>query len=504
MIVAVGVIAGLGAAALYELLQLVQHTAWSYDAGAFLTAVQDASSARRIAVLAVAGVIAGVGVVLLRRRWGAGGGDVSEAVWLHGGQLAPVPSALRGVLSIVTVGMGSSLGREGAPQQVGAAAASRLAEWTGLPSWQRRLLAACGAGAGMAAIYNVPFGGAVFALEVLLGTLALPLVLPALATTSIAVAVAWVAVPNHPTYTVPTYGVSASQLVWALLAGPLAGLVAVVWVRAVGRANRLRPRTDRSRLLAPIAVLTSLGVVSLAYPALLGNGLDIVQRSMLGEISLGLLAALLVLKPLATIACLASGAPGGLFTPTIALGVLFGGVAGHLWAGMWPGAPVGSYALLGGAAMLAAAMQGPLSAVVLMLELTRHADSLMVPMLVAVTGATIVARLMRAPSVYSVRIAHDTLPVQSAWAGAPWAAEGALAGRHDDDGAAAAAGARPTAGENALSAGPPASAPAASARPTAGDNAVSADPTTGEPAASARPATSAPAAPATPKPRVEA
>ncbi len=84
--------------------------------------------------------------------------------------------------SIVIVALGASLGREAAPQQAGAAIASKLSIWAELPDWQRRLLVACGAGAGMAAVYNVPLGGALFALEVLLGTLTLPLVLPALLT----------------------------------------------------------------------------------------------------------------------------------------------------------------------------------------------------------------------------------------------------------------------------------------------------------------------------------
>jgi H+/Cl- antiporter ClcA len=137
---------------------------------------------------------------------------------------------------------------------------------------------------------------------------------------------------------------------------------------------------------------------------LLGNGLDIVQGSLLGQLSVGLLAALLVLKPLATAACLGSGAPGGLFTPTLAYGVLLGGLAGHAWALVWPGTAAGSYALVGGAAVLAAAMQGPLAAVVLTLELTRAPDALMVPLLLAVTGATVVARLLRADSIYSARL----------------------------------------------------------------------------------------------------
>jgi hypothetical protein len=110
------------------------------------------------------------------------------------------------------------------------------------------------------------------------------------------------------------------------------------------------------------------------------------------------------LKPIMTAACLGSGAPGGLFTPTLTYGVLFGGLLGHGWNAIWPGAPDGSYAIIGGGAVLAASMQGPLAAVVMMIELARHTDALMVPLLLAVTGATVVARLLGAPSIYSARL----------------------------------------------------------------------------------------------------
>jgi H+/Cl- antiporter ClcA len=258
----------------------------------------------------------------------------------------------------------------------------------------------------MAAVYNVPLGGALFALEVLLGTLALPLVLPALATSLIATGVAWIVVPDRPTYHVAVYGVSASQIVWAALIGPLAGVLAVGWVRTIARVNTLKPRRW-GRVVAPIVIFTALGAVSIAYPQLLGNGKDVVQLAVTNHLAIVLLAVLLVLKPVATAACLGSGAPGGLFTPTLTIGVLFGAVLGHGWAALWPGAPLGSYAIIGGAAVLAASMQGPLAAVVLVLELTRASDGLMVPILLAVTMATVVARRLGAPSIYSARINSD-------------------------------------------------------------------------------------------------
>jgi chloride channel protein, CIC family len=401
LVTIVGVAAGLAGAALLELLRLVQHAAWSYHAGAFLDAVERASADRRVLVLLIGGVFAGASAIALARL--GRGGEVSEAIWLRGSRLPLWANLARAVESIVIVALGASLGREAAPQQAGAAVASTLSERTRLPDWQRRLLVACGVGAGMAAVYNVPLGGALFALEVLLGTLTLPLVLPALASTLTATAVAWIVVPTAPTYDIPTYHVHLSEVVWALIVGPLAGLVSVYYIRLIARAHAVRP-SGWMRLLAPVVVFTALGAVAIAYPQLLGNGKNVVQLALVGQLGVALLAVLLVLKPLATAACLGSGASGGLFTPTLALGVLFGGLLGYGWSQLWPGAPLGGYAFIGGAAILGAAMQGPLAAVVLMLELTHHGDSLMVPELLAIVEATVVTRLLGAPSIYSARV----------------------------------------------------------------------------------------------------
>ena len=406
LVVVIGITAGLGGALLLWILNGIAHLAWDHDALTFLGAVKRSSARQRVLVLLLAGVVAGLGALVLRALRGFGGGEVSEALWREEGRLALGPSLGRGMLSIIIVALGASLGREAAPQLVGAASASRLSEKFGLPRWQRRLLVACGAGAGMAAVYNVPLGGALFALEVLLGTVTLPLVLPALATSLIATAVAWIYLPAGPTYVVPQYGVAASQIVWAAIVGPLAGLAAVAWVRLVAIAHERRP-TGWRRVAAPIVVLSALGAISIAYPQLLGNGKDTVQLAVVGALGGGVLAVLMVLKPLVTAACLGSGAPGGLFTPTLTFGVLFGGLLGLGWIQLWPGAPDGSYAIIGGGAVLAAAMEAPLAAIVLMLELAHHIQNLAVPLLLAVASATVVARIVGAPSIYSARLGEQ-------------------------------------------------------------------------------------------------
>jgi CIC family chloride channel protein len=416
LVVVLGVVAGVGAGALILLLRGVEHLAFGGHAHTLLGVARAAPAWRHMVVLLLAAVIAILGLRVLGRL-PIGGTEVSESLWLRGGRLRFLPSIARALLSIVTVGMGVSLGREAGPQLVGAATGSWLADWARLPVWQRRLLVASGAGAGFAAVYNVPLGGTLFALEVMLGTLALPLVLPALLTSVIATAVAWLALGTGPTYHVSAYGLHLSQLVWAVILGPLIGLAASGWTRLIHAANRYRPRAgDRS--LLPIFVFAGLGALSIPYPQLLGNGRDIIEITLVGRLSLGLLAVLMILKPLVTSGCLASGSPGGLFTPTLAAGVLLAGTAGAIWSHVWSGAPVGSYAVIGGGAFLAAAMQGPLAGAVLILELTRHFDALMVPTLVAVVEATIVSRRLGAQSIYSARLGDDAEPEVNPAAGA--------------------------------------------------------------------------------------
>ena len=198
--------AGVSASALNALLKLAQRVGYGHRSATFLATARAAPDWRHFAALLGAAVVVIVGLRVLGRLPTSGGTEVSEALWLRQGRLAFIPSVARGVLSIVTVGLGVSLGREAAPQLAGAATASKLAEWAGLPIWQRRLLVASGAGAGFAAVYNVPLGGTLFALEVLLGTVALPLVLPALLTCATATAIAWIALGTVQRTTFPATG----------------------------------------------------------------------------------------------------------------------------------------------------------------------------------------------------------------------------------------------------------------------------------------------------------
>lgn len=403
-----GLGAGISAAVLTLVLQAVEHLVWPGSGPTLLDIVTEAGPWRHITVLTLAGLITGVGQIMLVRLTSANGIEITAAIWFNAGRLPALRTLGSALLSIVTVAMGASLGREGAPKQVGAVVANALADRGKLTDEQRRLLVACGAGAGMAGAYGVPLGGALFALEVLRGELALRLVLPAVTASLIATAVAWLALPDAPTYLIPAYASSISVSCWALLAGPIAGLVSVGYVKMIAWGDRGRPR-GWQRLAAPLLVLAGLGLISIWFPQLLGNGRDVAQLAFAGQLTLPLLISLAFLKPLATILCVRSGTPGGLFTPSLALGALLGGLLGHIWTWFWPGVPPGLFAIIGAAAVLAATTQGPISAVVLMMELTARDRSFIVPMLLAVVTATLVSRTIEPRSIYDARLSDEEL-----------------------------------------------------------------------------------------------
>lgn len=405
LIAVTGVAAGLLGDLLMMLLFKVQEVAFGYHTGTFQAAVERSSSSRRVSSLLIAGLIGGVAWYFLRRYTKGEKSDVDDVIWNGDGRLSFRRSLGTSVISEIVIGMGASIGREAAPKLMGGASASVFAGWANLSAAQRRLLVACGGGAGFAAVYNVPLGGALFTAEILIGSLSLPVVMPAVVCSFVASATAWLYLPNSATYLdIPAYQYNHRLLVWALIVGPIIGLFAVGYIRLVGWVSHHRA-DGRRVLVAPLVAFAILGVIGIKYPQLLGNGKDMANDVFIGEGDLALLAALFILKPLVTSLCLGSGASGGLFTPVMSTGAVLGAFLGLAWSHLWPGSPLGPYAMIGAAAMIGAGMQAPLAALLLVLELTHSGFSIMVPMMAATAIATAVSRHVDGYSIYSARLA---------------------------------------------------------------------------------------------------
>ncbi|MDE1184721.1 chloride channel protein [Paraburkholderia sp.] len=393
-----GIGAGLGGMSLALLLRAVQHLAYGYSLDtlsateSFLQGVSGASPERRVLVLTVCGLIAGFGWLAVS-RFGTPLVSIKQAL-SNGGQRMPVVSTLaHAVLQIVTVAMGSPLGREVAPREVGALVGGWLAHYAGLGANERRLIVACGAGAGLAAVYNVPLGGAVFVLEVLLGTFSATAVVIALTTSVIGALVAWIGLGDETQYLVPHFALSKTLVIWAVLTGPIFGIAAWSFARLTNAARVAAPRSGWQLPALTLANFVMVGMLVAWLPQLAGNGKGPAQLGFDNALTIGVAGTLLLMKLLIVTTSLRAGAQGGLLTPGLTIGALFAIVLGGVWSMMWPGVAPGAFAIVGAAAFLATSMNMPVTAIVLVAEFTRIDHDLLIPVLCAVAGSICASRL---------------------------------------------------------------------------------------------------------------
>jgi CIC family chloride channel protein len=404
LVVATGVISGLGAVLLLEMLSLVTRLAWG-QAGTLLESFRAASTLRRILVPTLGGLlVTGAALVVKRRLGGHGTAGIIEAIWVHQGRLKLGRALLRGVVSIAAVAMGASLGREGALVQTGAAAGSWLADRFGVTRQQARLLVACGAASGISAAYNIPIGGSLFGLEVLLGSFALELLGPVVVSCVTATLIARTVAGNLPSYVIPAYELlrPREMLAGIALAVPL-GAASALFVKVMGwvEVQLYRVPPGPARFLPPIGMAV-LGIAALRWPQLLGNGYDTVKAALLGSLPLALLLLLPLLKLAASALCAGVGVPGGLFTPSLFYGALLGGGMGELLQRAWPslGVPEGAFALIGMAGALAGTTHAAASAALMIFELTGD-YGVILPLMISSAIAAAVSRSLERDSLYT-------------------------------------------------------------------------------------------------------
>lgn len=373
-----GLAAGLVGAGLAWLLLEVQGLAYGLRADSLLADVVNSSPLRRVLAPTLAGLLVGLAWWWLRRPGDPQ--DVEDGIHKPGrmGLWRPLGDAL---LQILIVGAGASIGREGAPRQASAAAADRIAAEFHLDEHWSRAAIASAAGAGLAAVYNVPISGVVFAMELLLFWRPWRAVFLAVPMSVIGTVMAWPVVTNRPTYRFPAVVFDWTQIVWMLAAVPLTALLGAGfgWLARWTSGHRPRPGWKLPAAMALAGAV--VGGLSVWLPMMPGNGKDLIQVAFDGQASLGIFVALMVLKPVATALCLGSGMKGGLLTPALSVGAALGTVAALTLPG---GSQVPVFALLAAAGVLAVTQRAPVFGAVMAWELT-HAPVWMLPMLLVVS-----------------------------------------------------------------------------------------------------------------------
>ncbi len=421
----VGVATGFGAVALRDLIGLVHNLFYNgvvdyhYDAN-----LLEAPS-RFGAFVALSPIVGGLIVVFLVLRFapeakGHGVPEVMDSVFYKRGDIRWQVAIIKSLASALSIGSGAAVGREGPIIQIGAAIGSTFGRVIKLSTWQKITLLAAGAGAGIAATFNTPLGGVMFALEILLPEVSNRTFLPVVVATGAATTIGrWLIGPD-PAFAVPEISFTLAQAVqgdaaiaFALLGG-LCGIAAWGFIRLLVVMEDGFPKLPGGPYVQNLVGMAAIGLTMVALTRGLGHsyidgvGYGVIQSILSGGMTtIWLMALLFGLKLLATSVSLGSGASGGIFSPSLYLGATLGGGFAALAHLALPhiGITIPSAAIVGMAAMVGAGTGGVMTAIVMIFEMTRD-YAIIVPVIVAVAIAAGVRRALIAETIYTVKLRH--------------------------------------------------------------------------------------------------
>ena len=425
--VLVGLGTGVGAVLFIQLIALIQRTLFG-DLGGLL------SGWGRVPLIiapTLGGLLAGpIIAYFAREAKGHGVPEVMAAIALRGGRIRPRVAVAKIVASALCIGSGGSAGREGPIVQVGSALGSALGQLLGLSEARIKNLVACGAAAGIAATFNAPIAGVIFAMEIILGELHMGFLGNVVISAVTASTVARIFLGNRPAFSIPEYTIrSPGEILLYALLGVLAALVGIAFTRILYWFEDRFDRWQFPMALKPAAGGCLLGVLALVYPSLLqmigtsgadvgaglpllshlpqvyGSGFTAIQQMLLGELSLVVLVALLIVKPLATSLTLGSGNSGGIFAPSLFIGAALGGAFGAVIESVAPGATAGpgAFAAVGMAAVFSGAARAPFTAILIVFEMTSD-YYLIVPLMAGVIVSYILAEHIHPESIYTLKL----------------------------------------------------------------------------------------------------
>ncbi|MFZ2066336.1 MAG: chloride channel protein [Xanthobacteraceae bacterium] len=420
--IVVGGVTGFGAVAFRALIGLFHNVAFlglfkfAYDASIFTP-----PSPWGLFVILVP-VIGGLVVTFLIVNFapearGHGVPEVMDAIYYKEGVIRPIVALIKSLASALSIGTGAAVGREGPIIQIGAALGSTLGQVVRMAPWQRITLVAAGAGAGIAATFNTPIGGVMFAIELLMPELSARTFLPVALATGTATFVGRIFFGIHPAFAIPATLLTSEQpatlsalLLFALL-GALIGIAGTAFIRGLNLAEDIFEKI-KNPYLRNVAGMLVLGILiyvllrSAGHYYVEGVGYSTIQAILTGDLQWpALLLILFVAKLFATSLSLGSGASGGIFSPSLFMGATIGGAFGAAVAAVHPieGVTATTAAIIGMAAMVGGGTGAAMTAVTMIFEMTRDYD-LVMPSIVAVALAIGVRRLLSVENIYTIKL----------------------------------------------------------------------------------------------------
>jgi len=410
-----GVLAGFGGIIFYKMIQLVEIIMFHLPATFFkLANLVDLTGWQRFLIIPLIPAIGGLIVGWLTHKIapeasGEGVPLIIENVAKKGGIINSSIAVSKLLTSAISIGSGGAGGREGPVIAIGGAIGSTVGQVLRLNEEQMKSLVGCGAAAGLAAVFNAPIGGALFAMEVVLGSLNMQTFSPIIISSVFGTFISRSILGNRPVFAIPTFTMASGyELFFYIILGLLAGYVGVAFVKIFYATEEFFQGDSfpiKSKLLKPALGGLIVGIIGIYFPEVFGYTYQGVNASLYSRDSLLILTLLLFLKPIATSVTLGSGGSGGTLAPSLFIGAMAGGAFGSIINLIVPSiaAPPGAYALVGMAAVTSSTLQAPLSASILVFEMTDKYEVIL-PLLLAVVAATFISKKYMRGSIYTIRL----------------------------------------------------------------------------------------------------
>ena len=404
--VAIGLLGGLGAVGFRLLIQYLNRVAW-HQGSPTLAYISGLPAWWKVLAPAVGGLL--VGLIIhrfAREAKGHGVPEVMEAVAIRGGRIRPRVVVAKMFASGICIASGGSVGREGPIVQIGSAIGSTIGQWLRIDERRLRTLVGCGAAAGIAGTFNAPLAGALFAVEIILGDFGVAQFSPIVISSVAATVVSHHFLGDFPAFEVPAYTlVHANELFAYAGLGILAALVALIFVRTLYGVEDV---FDKIRLYPPLKALAGgavIGVIGIWLPHVYGVGYEAINEALNGTILWSFMLLLVVAKIVAVSITIGSGGSGGIFAPSLFIGAMLGGAVGTVVHLLWPlsTAGPGAYALVGMGAVVAAGTHAPITAILIIFELTSD-YSIILPLMISCIIATLLATRLQHASIYTLKL----------------------------------------------------------------------------------------------------
>ena len=412
--VVIGIATGFGAIGFRWLIETFKHL--------FFTEGQQALSFLGGYYVVITPAIGGLLVGLLvyyaaREAKGHGVPEVMAAVAFKGGVIRPRVVLVKSFASAICIGSGGSVGREGPIVQIGSAIGSTIGQLSRIDSRRLKAFVACGAAGGIAATFNAPIGGVLFALEVILGKFSGGHLILVIISGVLSAVVSRVFLGDVPAFIVPAYPLhSPWELILYAGMGVISGIFAVLYIRTLYKFedifNAIRVIPE---YLKPVLGGLLVGCIGYFYPHIFGVGYESIELALTGKLTLSLVALLVFLKLLATSITIGSGGSGGVFAPGLFMGAMLGATLGMIFNQFWPDiAPIpAAYALVGMGAVFAGSAQAPMTAFIMLFEMSNDYH-IILPLMITCIISAAVARGLYPGSIYTVKLIRRGLDIEAA------------------------------------------------------------------------------------------